>query len=232
MGQDSTHRPAWPGPAKQRRRTSDALRRRDGAQFGVAGDRGWRGMRCGHGRDMLRDSTSAGRRVSIGSGAAGTTTARELDGAQDVLVVEAGGLKRDLSSERGVFHIEHLGPPYLNRQPPRARCFGGSDDRWFGRTRCSTDRLQGPYGSCTAAGRSHTTMWPWIERAATILACRNSTRSIPAARGQTSRSRRSRCRRRRTRRVLCRCADHGPSPPGADRAIRNVRCPSTRRSRL
>src|SRR5262245_6527208 len=57
----------------------------------------------------------------IGSGAAGITLARELDGAKSrVLVLEAGGLEEP-ATEHESFWIEHLGLPYTSPLPTRGR---------------------------------------------------------------------------------------------------------------
>ena len=170
-------------------------RRCDGVQFGVACDRRWWQMTVENtARDVPRGSTLHADVCVIGSGAAGITIAHELDGTHlDVLVVEAGGLKRDLSSERDVFHIEHLGMPYLNPEAPRARCFGGSTNLWFGRSRRSIGSTSRPaVGSRTAAGRSHTTRCGHGSSGRRRSSpCRSSTRSIRPLGRRTRRSRRS-----------------------------------------
>ncbi|MEM9746375.1 MAG: GMC family oxidoreductase [Actinomycetota bacterium] len=70
----------------------------------------------------------------VGSGAAGITLARCLDGTGvDTLVLEAGGEKRDLDAEADSFHLTHLGAPARNQIEDRGRWFGGSMNLWFGR---------------------------------------------------------------------------------------------------
>ena len=70
----------------------------------------------------------------IGSGAAGITLARCLDGSNTrVIMLEAGGLKRDLEAEADSFHIEQVGDWVSNPIEERGRWLGGSTNLWFGR---------------------------------------------------------------------------------------------------
>lgn len=69
----------------------------------------------------------------IGSGAAGLTLARELDGSGlEVVVLEAGGLERS-ATESDDFAIESVGIPFRDDIEARGRWFGGSTNLWFGR---------------------------------------------------------------------------------------------------
>ena len=70
----------------------------------------------------------------IGSGAAGITIARQLDGsALDVVVLEAGGLERAPDVEADTFAFETAGLPFRDDIEARGRWFGGSTNLWFGR---------------------------------------------------------------------------------------------------
>ena len=118
----------------------------------------------------------------IGSGAAGLTIARQLDGSRlDALVLEAGGFTRDPDSEQDVFHIEQLGHPALNPEPSRGRAFGGSTSLWFGRI-ATLDRIDFatrewvPHSGWPI---SYEEMQPWIEHAATVLEVPNFDRIDP-----------------------------------------------------
>lgn len=69
----------------------------------------------------------------IGSGAAGLTLARELDGAGlDVVLLEAGGLER-AETEADDFRFDAVGLPFRDDIEARGRWFGGSTNLWFGR---------------------------------------------------------------------------------------------------
>jgi aryl-alcohol dehydrogenase-like predicted oxidoreductase/choline dehydrogenase-like flavoprotein len=112
----------------------------------------------------------------IGSGAAGLTIARQLDGTGiDTLVLEAGGMSRDADTERDVFGIEHLGLPYLNLEPSRARFFGGSTNLWFGRI-AALDRIDyecRDWVQHSGWPISYEDLSPWVERAAGLLSVRH-----------------------------------------------------------
>ena len=70
----------------------------------------------------------------IGSGAAGITIARCLDGTDtNVLLLEAGGLRRDCSAEDESFRVENIGLQPNDEIESRGRWFGGSTNLWFGR---------------------------------------------------------------------------------------------------
>ena len=70
----------------------------------------------------------------IGSGAAGITLARCLDGSNTrVIMLEAGGQKRDTEAEADSFQIEQRGDWTRNPIEDRGRWLGGSTNLWFGR---------------------------------------------------------------------------------------------------
>ena len=141
-------------------------------------------MTLGTAHDLSLDATLHTDVCVIGSGAAGLTIACELDGGPlDVLVLEAGGAARDLAIERDLFEIEQLDLPYLNPEPPRARFFGGSTNLWFGRvaTLDPIDFEQRPWVEHSGWPIAYDEMWPWIERAARILAVPHFDKIDPRA---------------------------------------------------
>lgn len=70
----------------------------------------------------------------IGAGAAGIALARELDGSGiDVVLLEAGGLRRDVDLEARAFAVTQRGMPLRSPLPDRGRWFGGSTNLWSGR---------------------------------------------------------------------------------------------------
>lgn len=108
----------------------------------------------------------------IGSGAAGITVARELDGSPlQVLVLEAGGLQHDAAAEADTFAIDQLGTPYRNPIPDRGRWFGGSTSLWFGRIAMLDPIDLEPRAWVRDSGWPLTAadLQPWVQRAATIL---------------------------------------------------------------
>jgi choline dehydrogenase-like flavoprotein len=120
----------------------------------------------------------------IGSGAAGITVARELDGAKlDVIVLEAGGWKRDVDTERDLFAIDELAMPRLNPEASRVRCFGGSTELWFGRIavldQIDFERRDWVPHSGWPIERAE--LSPWLDRAADVLAVPNFDMIDPEA---------------------------------------------------
>jgi choline dehydrogenase-like flavoprotein len=107
----------------------------------------------------------------IGSGAAGITLARQLDGTKArVLVLEAGGLEEP-ASEHESFSIEHLGLPYTSPLPTRGRSFGGSTNLWVGRmaTLDPIDLDERPWVPFSGWPLTYNELQPWIRKAADIL---------------------------------------------------------------
>lgn len=85
-------------------------------------------------QDIASDDTLAADVCVVGSGAAGLTLARRLDGiGRRVIVLEAGGFQHDEAAEADSFEIEHTGVPFRNPVASRGRWFGGSTNLWFGR---------------------------------------------------------------------------------------------------
>lgn len=108
----------------------------------------------------------------IGSGAAGITLARQLDGSDlKVLVLEAGGLERDVAAEEELFGIDHTGIPYRNCIPARGRWFGGSTNLWFGRIAAPDPIDFEPRAWVPDSGWPLTldAVQPWLRTAADIL---------------------------------------------------------------
>ena len=109
----------------------------------------------------------------VGSGAAGLTLARRLDGnGRRVIVLEAGGFEHDEAAEADGFEIEHVGMPYRNPIASRGRWFGGSTNLWFGRIAKPhaidlTDRPWVPHSGWPLTIEA---LDPWIDVAAEILA--------------------------------------------------------------
>lgn len=108
----------------------------------------------------------------IGSGAAGLTLARELAGShRDVLLMEAGGLKRDAATETDTFETDSTGEPLRNPLPGRVRVFGGSTTAWFGRI-ATPDPIEfapRPWVTCEGWPLTLDELQPWLQRAADIL---------------------------------------------------------------
>lgn len=108
----------------------------------------------------------------LGSGAAGITLAKELDGSGlDVLLLEAGGMEQQPATEQECFSIESLGVPQRNPIPTRGRWFGGSTNLWFGRIAYPDpidfeERPWVPYSGWPLRRRD---LEPWLKRAARIL---------------------------------------------------------------
>lgn len=109
----------------------------------------------------------------IGSGAAGITLARQLDGsAPSVIVVEAGGLKQDVDTEDETFAIDHVGTPYRNPIPDRGRWYGGSTNLWFGRIAKldPIDLERRDWVPNSGWPLSYDDLWPWMRVASELLA--------------------------------------------------------------
>ena len=70
----------------------------------------------------------------VGSGAAGITLARQLDGSRlRVVMLEAGGLERAPATEADDFAVHYVGRPSRDDIDARGRWYGGSTNLWFGR---------------------------------------------------------------------------------------------------
>lgn len=112
----------------------------------------------------------------IGSGAAGITIARRLQrSSHRVLVLEAGGLQRDVETEQAVFALDVLGSPQLNPEPSRGRWFGGSTNLWFGRI-ARLDPIDFEERSWVPASGWPLTLDevdPWLDVAADLLGVAN-----------------------------------------------------------
>jgi choline dehydrogenase-like flavoprotein len=109
----------------------------------------------------------------VGSGAAGLTLARRLDGiGRRVIVLEAGGFEHDQAAEADSFEIEHAGVPYRNPIASRGRWFGGSTNLWFGRiaTPQAIDLAHRPWVAHSGWPLTVETLDPWLDVAAEILA--------------------------------------------------------------
>lgn len=108
----------------------------------------------------------------VGSGAAGIALACELDGsATRVLVLEAGGTKRDPLAERDDFAIDFLGTPYRNPCATRGRWFGGSTNLWFGRIAMldPIDFQKRPWVPHSGWPIEYDDLMPWVVEAGRIL---------------------------------------------------------------
>jgi choline dehydrogenase-like flavoprotein len=108
----------------------------------------------------------------IGSGAAGITLARLLNQTElDAVVLEAGGLERDLNAEGDAFAIDEVGIPPRNPIPSRGRWFGGSTNLWFGRiaTPDPIDFEPRPWVPYSGWPITLSQLRPWFEEAARIL---------------------------------------------------------------
>jgi choline dehydrogenase-like flavoprotein len=108
----------------------------------------------------------------VGTGAAGLTIARLFNKTDvDVVVLEAGGLEREVSIEEAVFSTEDLGLPHLNPIPDRGRWFGGSTNLWFGRIAIPTpiDFETRSWVSNSGWPISFEELRPWFHLAADIL---------------------------------------------------------------
>ncbi len=108
----------------------------------------------------------------IGSGAAGITIARQLDGSRlDVVVLEAGGLEREVATEGDDFAVESVGVPFRHDIEARGRWFGGSTNLWFGRIARPDpiDLAPRPWVPLSGWPIAPDDLAPHFERAATIL---------------------------------------------------------------
>ena len=123
-------------------------------------------------RAIPSGSTLAADVCIVGSGAAGITLARELDGSPlSVVLLEAGSLKRDPDVEAESFAIDYVGLPHRNPIPTRGRWFGGSTNLWFGRIARPDaidfeSRAWVPHSGWPLA---YDHIRPWLHTAATIL---------------------------------------------------------------
>ncbi len=108
----------------------------------------------------------------VGSGAAGITLARQLDGSgRSVIVLEAGGLEDDSATEAHAFAITHHGIPYRSQNPSRGRRFGGSTNYWFGRiaTLDPIDFERRPWVPHSGWPIDDHELRPWLRVAADVL---------------------------------------------------------------
>jgi choline dehydrogenase-like flavoprotein len=124
-------------------------------------------------QDIAADDTLDAEICVVGSGAAGLTLARRLDGTgRRVIVLEAGGFEHDETAEVDSFEIEHAGTPYRNPIASRGRWFGGSTNLWFGRiaTPQAIDLAHRPWVPHSGWPFTIEALDPWIEVAAQVLA--------------------------------------------------------------
>lgn len=108
----------------------------------------------------------------VGSGAAGLTLARQLDGRSlQVHVLEAGGTHYDRNAENDAFAIDHVGTPFRSQIAQRGRWFGGSTNLWFGRIAAPTPIDFEPRSWVPHSGWpiSYADVEPWLQLAAHIL---------------------------------------------------------------
>jgi|CXWK01.1.fsa_nt_gi choline dehydrogenase-like flavoprotein len=108
----------------------------------------------------------------VGSGAAGLTLARQLVGSsRRVIVLEAGGMKRDPVTEDVAFDLDLLGLPQNSTVASRGRWFGGSTNLWFGRiaTLERIDFEQRPWVPHSGWPLSFDELQKWLGTAAAIL---------------------------------------------------------------
>lgn len=112
----------------------------------------------------------------IGSGAAGITIARQLNGTRlSVILLEAGALERDVAVERDAFEIDQIGIPWRNPIPDRGRWFGGSTNLWYGRIALPDpiDFERRPWVRYSGWPLSLDELTPWLHEAANILDVRH-----------------------------------------------------------
>ena len=124
-------------------------------------------------QDIAPDDTLEADICVVGSGAAGLTLARRLDGiGRRVIVLEAGGFEHDEAAEADSFEIEHAGVPYRNPIASRGRWFGGSTNLWFGRIAKpqAIDLAHRPWVAHSGWPLTFEALDPWIDVAAEILA--------------------------------------------------------------
>ena len=129
-------------------------------------------MKFERGREVPGGSVLTTDVCVIGSGAAGITVARELDGSSlQVLVLEAGGLEHDPVAEADTYAIDQLGIPYLSTIPNRGRWFGGSTSLWFGRIAMldPIDLEARAWVRDSGWPLTIEQLHPWVPRAAAIL---------------------------------------------------------------
>lgn len=124
-------------------------------------------------QDIAPDDTLEADICVVGSGAAGLTLARRLDGTGcRVILLEAGGFVHDEAAEADSFGIEHAGMPYRNPIASRGRWFGGSTNLWFGRIAKpqAIDFTHRPWVAHSGWPLTIESLGPWIDVAAEILA--------------------------------------------------------------
>lgn len=123
-------------------------------------------------REIPEGATLSADICVIGSGAAGITLARRLDGsANSVIVLEAGGLEQDIDTEETAFAIDHLGVPQNGTIPSRGRWYGGSTNLWFGRiaTPDPIDFEQRAWVPNSGWPLTFEELKPWLRTAADVL---------------------------------------------------------------
>lgn len=115
----------------------------------------------------------------IGTGAAGLTLARELDGSGlKILLLEAGGLNNDPGPTADTFRLQVAGEPFRNPNPSRGRLFGGSTNLWFGRIAVPSaiDFRERDWVPNSGWPLQYRELSPWFRVAARILDVRNLRR--------------------------------------------------------
>lgn len=108
----------------------------------------------------------------IGSGAAGITIARQLNGTNlNVILLEAGGFAHDLIVQRDTFAVNQFGIPWPNPEPDRGRLFGGSTNLWYGRIALPDpiDFERRPWVPYSGWPLTYHEVVPWLQVAASIL---------------------------------------------------------------
>jgi len=89
---------------------------------------------CVDARELPQDTEIRTDVCIVGGGAAGSVLATELAAAgRDVCLVESGGLKPDVETQR-LYDLENVGHPIRENFTSRARYYGGSCNLWTGRS--------------------------------------------------------------------------------------------------
>lgn len=112
----------------------------------------------------------------VGTGAAGLTLARELNGSGlNVLLLEAGGIRDDPRLTANTFGLQVAGEPFRNPNPSRGRLFGGSTNLWFGRVAVpnAIDFRERDWVPNSGWPLEYRELTPWFQIAARILDVRN-----------------------------------------------------------